>query len=282
MSVKGLWDFQAAKGEAAEVLMYGNIAQWSAVNAKWFGQHIQELEKNFDAAVLRVHSPGGSIFEGIAMYHVLQTTSLTVTVVIEGLAASMMSAVIMGADTRKIATIGRIMLHQGRGAASGTGNELIRRGRLLNALNEDLAMMYAEVTGKEKAWILAHWLKEGVDTWFNAQEALKAKLVNGVIASTKQLSAPQKAAQAAHWADLAACYDPVFAPQTRSVAPITANTDTVAAFIALGKERGVITARNQTAWIQLATNDYATAVKILKSKPAMKKSPAARINDALR
>lgn len=172
-----------AKSEKqAEVILYGDVAWWNALNALSLYKVIRAAEKaSYDQLVFKIlNSPGGSIFEGVAMNSVLSETHLETICRIESLAASMASAISASCDRSKMSKGGRLMIHQGSGGAFGTSKQMITRGKLLASLNEDIASIYAAKSGRDEQWILDNWMAENTDTWFKASEAKSEKLIDEV------------------------------------------------------------------------------------------------------
>lgn len=188
---------------SVDLRMYGTISQWGEIRADKFYEQIKSLEKDHDVINLRLHSPGGSIFEGIAMLSVIENSKAEINVYIDGLAASMASVIAMGGKRVFMAKTARIMIHQGSTGAWGNAGHLKRSAAMLESLNDDLAQIYADKTGKEKQWILDNWMKEGEDKWFTATEALKEKLIDEVVAGKAE--APTKASL--EFSEMAAHYD---------------------------------------------------------------------------
>lgn len=170
----------AKSKKEAEVILYGTVSQWNSLNAITMMQVIKQAEKaNYEQLTLRIlNSPGGSIFEGLAIMSVMQDTSLLTICRIESMAASMASAIAMGCDQVHMSKGGRLMIHQGSAGAFGSAKQIMNTGKLLESLNDTLAEAYAAKSGQDKDWVLENWMAEGQDTWFTATEAQKAGLVD--------------------------------------------------------------------------------------------------------
>lgn len=179
--------FPVAKKTAkhAEVKMYGDVGVWADVNAKNIKSLLDDIKKEgYEKVTFLVHSPGGSVFEGIAIKNAIIASGLEVEFVIEGIAASMMTQIMLAGKTIAYADA-KIMLHEARSAPFGNAKRLRQEADLLDKINSDMAENYAQKTGKTKEWILQNWLKDGLDTWFSAKEAYEAGLIDGVINENK-------------------------------------------------------------------------------------------------
>src|SRR5690606_37417366 len=85
-----------SKGQA-EILLYDELGMWG-ITAQQFARDLKALG-DLTLISLRIHSPGGDVFEGTAIYNLLQNHPAKVEAHIDGLAASMASVIAMAADT---------------------------------------------------------------------------------------------------------------------------------------------------------------------------------------
>ncbi|MBB8286990.1 Clp protease ClpP, partial [Escherichia coli] len=79
------------------IYIYDEIGFWG-VTAKQF---VSELNALGDITHINLHinSPGGDVFEGIAIFNALKNQGATITVYVDGVAASMASVIAMAGDT---------------------------------------------------------------------------------------------------------------------------------------------------------------------------------------
>jgi ATP-dependent Clp endopeptidase proteolytic subunit ClpP len=198
-------EFVAQSPKEVDVLMYGSVSRWNDFSAARMAEMLtQARDQGFERVNLRINSPGGSIFEGLAIYYGMQAfTDLEIVGMVDGMAASMASIILLGCDVRKMGKASRIMTHQGMLMTEGSANQLIRSGKMLQSLNETLAEIYAEKSGKETQWVLDNWMQEGVDQWFTADQAMKAGLVSEVYGS--KVKPPAQAAEGS-FGEMAAHY----------------------------------------------------------------------------
>ena len=88
----------------AEIILYAAIGfdYWgdgSYISAKTFSDELKKLPSTTENLVVRINSPGGDVFEGIAIYNRLkQFKAKKKTVYIDGLAASIASIIALGGD----------------------------------------------------------------------------------------------------------------------------------------------------------------------------------------
>lgn len=200
----------AKSNKQAEVRLHGTIAQWSTVSSSYARYIIETLEKEgYDEAVIKVHSAGGSVYEGIAMKNIFASSKLKITFINEGIAASMMTQVMLAANKILAYRDARFMVHQASSGIIGSSKKLREEADNLDSINDQMAENYAKKTGKEKAWILKNWMPDNKDTWFTAQEALDAKLIDGIIDEDKATKG--KTADLGIGMGMVAFYDDFFA-----------------------------------------------------------------------
>jgi ATP-dependent protease ClpP protease subunit len=146
----------------AEIKMYGDIGVWSEVSANRIKTLLADLKKEgYEKATFLVHSPGGSVFEGIAIKNIIANSEIEVEFIIEGIAASMATQIMLAGTKIKAYKDAKIMIHEAKSAVLGGANRLRSEAELLDKVNSDMAENYSQKTGKPKDWILQNWLKEG-------------------------------------------------------------------------------------------------------------------------
>lgn len=99
---------------------------------------------------VNVNSPGGDMFEGLAIYNLLREHKGEVTVKVIGLAASAASIIAMAGDTVQIARAGFLMIHNTWVVASGNRNDLREYADTLEPFDRAMADIYAARTGGER------------------------------------------------------------------------------------------------------------------------------------
>jgi ATP-dependent Clp endopeptidase proteolytic subunit ClpP len=170
--VKTWFDIQAKANEEADIFLYDEIGGWG-VNAKSFIDAVRATgAKRIN---LRINSPGGSVFDGIAIYNFLRGQDVTVQ--IDGLAASISSIIALAGKTVRIAGNGFFMIHNPWGGAIGEADEMRQTADLLDKIRDSLVGTYAAKTGKDYDTI-KKWMDS--ETWFSAAEAKDAGFVDEV------------------------------------------------------------------------------------------------------
>ena len=166
----------AASGEKhTEVMIFDEIGLWG-VTAKDFATSLKEIPDDHEITV-RINSPGGSVFDGYAIYNALKSRAAQVTTRVEGLAASMASIVALGGSKVTAAANSMFMIHNPWSCAAGDGEELRKAAELLDKLAGQLVGIYAGKCGKSEDEV-----RKAMDdeTWFTAAEAKAWGLVDEI------------------------------------------------------------------------------------------------------
>jgi ATP-dependent Clp endopeptidase proteolytic subunit ClpP len=126
-----------------------------------------------------IHSGGGSVTDGFLVMAGMQKSTKPVDCVIDGYAASM-AALIPLACSGKITAARNsiIMTHQVIGSITGNADEMRAEAEVLDKFNAVIIDALVRRTGLTAEEARAKFLAK--DTWFTAQEAVDAKLIDGI------------------------------------------------------------------------------------------------------
>ncbi|WP_313687581.1 head maturation protease, ClpP-related, partial [Pantoea sp.] len=113
---------KASGQSAADIYIYDEIGYWG-VTAQSFAASLKALG-DIDHINLHIHSPGGDVFDGIAIYNLLNAHSATKTVYIDGLAASMASVIAMVGNPIIMPENAMMMIHKPWGITGGDANDM--------------------------------------------------------------------------------------------------------------------------------------------------------------
>ena len=186
---------QEAKNGSAEMYIDGDIVtdEWedSDTSAAGFRDALKSLGdvKNIN---LHINSPGGSVFEGIAIYNMLKQNPAHVNVYVDGLAASIASVIAMSGDAIFMPSNAMMMIHNPWTMAVGNAEELRKQADGLDQITKSSVQTYLAKAGDK---LDEDKLKELMDneTWLTSQEAVDYGLADEV------LSANQAAASIDKW-----------------------------------------------------------------------------------
>lgn len=168
------------KDKTAEILLYGFIGSWKDTDSKKFITDFKQLESSHEQINVRINSGGGDVFEGITIYNTLKNSKATIHVFIDGLAASMASVIALAGKKIFMSRYAQLMIHRVSGSAIGDADKLRETAALMDELEKSLLEIYSVKTGKDAECIQNTWMQRGKDTWFNASDALKEKLVDDI------------------------------------------------------------------------------------------------------
>lgn len=175
---KKFWQFKN-EAERSELYLYGDISTES-----WWGDEVtpKDFKKDLDecSGPLDVHinSGGGEVFAGQAIYNMLKRyDGGDVTVYIDGLAASIASVIAMAGDRIVMPENAMLMIHNAWTYAAGNRDYMRKIADELEKLDGVIRDVYVSRTGGE-AQTFADLM--AAETWFTAQEAKEAGLVDEV------------------------------------------------------------------------------------------------------
>jgi ATP-dependent Clp protease protease subunit len=155
-----------------------------AIRKLWY----LELTQPGKPITLIIHSPGGSVDAGFAVWDQIKMISSPVTTLVTGLAASMGSILsLCAAKGRRFATPNaRILIHQPsiHGGLRGQASDLEIHAREILKLRARIVSLYVEATGKDRDTI-AQAIER--DTWLSAEEAKDFGLIDKIVTSFKDI-----------------------------------------------------------------------------------------------
>ncbi len=174
------WIVNKLNDGTPEIYLYGDIYPYEdCVSASALAKELRDLERTCTKINVRINSNGGSVFEGIAIFNLLRNSRCEIDTYIDGIAASMASVIAMAGKKVYMSKYARLMTHKPSGGAWGNADELRRAADEIDACEELLSGIYVSKTGMTKKQV-SEKLLNGTDSYFNADAALKAKLIDGI------------------------------------------------------------------------------------------------------
>lgn len=159
--------------DETEVWIYDEIGPWFAVTAKDFVRALQDVQTS--TIKLRLHSPGGEIFDSIAIYRALLDHPARVDVYVDALAASSASVIAMAGDRIVMSRHARMMIHEPYGLVLGDAGDMRDLAAQLDSLGDEIASIYQERAGGT----VSEWRdKMRAETWFTDQGAVDSGLAD--------------------------------------------------------------------------------------------------------
>lgn len=164
----------------AVLRLYDPIDSWGGdygVSAKEFARALDELPATITEIRLHINSPGGEVFDGIAILNALRAHDARVVAVVEGLAASAASFIAVGADELVMAKNSELMIHDAWGLVVGNADDMRKLADELDHLSNNIASVYADKAGGT----VEEWRKAMADeSWYSAEEAVAAGLADRI------------------------------------------------------------------------------------------------------
>ena len=163
-----------AGDRSATVSIYDEIG-WAGTTAKDFAGELRALDA--DEITLRLNSPGGDAWDGIAIFNALRDHKASVHVVVDGLAASAASFIAQAGDRITMNRGAQMMIHDAAGLAIGNARDMRDMAEVLDRVSDSIAGIYAARSGRPVAEFRAAMAR---DTWYTAAEAVDAGLADEV------------------------------------------------------------------------------------------------------
>lgn len=127
---------------------------------------------------LNINSPGGSYFEGAAMFNLLRDHPNRIVVNVLGEAASAASLVAMAGDTIRMYDGALMMIHSAAGLAMGNKKDMRDLANVLDKVDNVAASVYAARTGNSRERVLQ--LMES-ETWMTPEDAIKNGFADEIV-----------------------------------------------------------------------------------------------------
>src|SRR3990167_11554562 len=170
---------------SVEILLYDEIGFWG-VTAKEFATTLAGITAA--SIVVRINSPGGDVFDGLAIYNSLQAHPATIKTQIDGWAASAASFIALAGESVTIAQSAFMMIHKAWGITLGNADDHRDMVMTLDKIDGQLSDIYAKKTAKPKAEILALMKGESDGTWFTADEAKAMGLADTIVDGSDEVT----------------------------------------------------------------------------------------------
>jgi len=167
----------------AEVLIVGDVTDATAASVR----AQLKLASRAPRIDVVVSSFGGSVTAGWGIVAALRAHPGRKVARVEGVAASIASAIVAAADRVVVTEGSLVMIHQPSAfETSGTAAELRRTADVLDRVQNDLVTLYARRTGKPEE-VIVGWLE--AETWFSAAEAVAAGFADEVAGQAVRMAA---------------------------------------------------------------------------------------------
>lgn len=260
-------------GDGATVLIYEEIGGSLGVTAEDFARDLAKI--GAPVITVRINSPGGSLFDALAIHSTLLAHPARIHVVVDGIAASAASVIAMAGDRVTMMPGSQLMIHDASAVADGNAGEMSQMATFLNRQSDNIADLYARRAGGDRAEWRELMLAE---TWMFSGEAVEMRLADTVWQApvpaatdpamtrahdlTKyqyryagRRSAPQPRRRSAAAGRIAMSHDHTTGPQQRGAIPVHHTATSEDSFDGPGSEAripndaGKATLRRMYAWV---------------------------------
>ncbi|MCT1575692.1 Clp protease ClpP [Oceanobacillus kimchii] len=177
------WDMKmSADPKSGDIFIYGDIERYQWIEedttATTFKDDLDNLG-DISTINLYINSPGGSVFEGIAIHNMLKRHKAQVNVYVDALAASIASVIAMAGDTIHMPKNSMLMIHNAWTIVAGNSADLRKQADDLDRISNSSKQSYLEKAGDK---LSDEKLQEMLDaeTWLSADEAYQYGLCDVV------------------------------------------------------------------------------------------------------
>ncbi|HEY1178601.1 MAG TPA: head maturation protease, ClpP-related [Phytomonospora sp.] len=164
----------------AVLRLYEPIDSWGGVwgvSAVEFLEALDQIPAGVETIELHINSPGGEVWEALAILNSLRAHSARVVAIVDGIAASCASFIACAADETVMSPNSQLMIHDAWGLCVGNAAEMHATGDLLDQISDNIASIYATKAGSTVEEWRATMRVEG---WYMAQEAVDAGLADRI------------------------------------------------------------------------------------------------------
>lgn len=167
---------------SAEIFIYDEISYYGIM-----AEDIVNQMKGLDVDEINLHinSPGGFVFDGIAIYNLFKSHKAKVNVYIDSLAASIASIIAMAGDKVYMADNAQIMIHDPLSFVFGNATELRKEAVVLDNIKETLVSTYAHRSSASREELSDLMTEE---SWFLPERSLELGLVDEVVEGSKAVA----------------------------------------------------------------------------------------------
>lgn len=177
--------------KTAEVLIYDDIGEgwFGGISAKTFAEELRALGAGIETLNIRINSPGGDVFDGLAIYNTLRRYQAQKNVSIDGMALSIASVIALAGDKVSMAENAMFMIHDPWGVVMGTAEDMRKQGDLMDTVKENLVSTYerrvvqtlgAAPNGEDYGERIREMMS--AETWMTASQAVEEGFIDEVTA----------------------------------------------------------------------------------------------------
>lgn len=184
-------EVSSTESTEATLYLYGPIDSWGGmwgISAAEVAQALTALPSGTTDLTVRINSPGGEVFEAVAIMNLLRDHSARVTARVDGIAASAGSFLAVSADELIMGGNTELMIHDAWGLAIGNAEDMRGYADMLDKVSNDIASVYDAKAGGGTP----HWREYMLaESWFSAEEAVELGLADSVNTGKDETEDPE-------------------------------------------------------------------------------------------
>jgi ATP-dependent Clp protease protease subunit len=171
-------------GDIVDAVTAGYLESWGYDPSSFVSA--LSVKKALDAAPtaskirMRINSPGGDAFEGMAIHSLLTGQPKPVEAYIDGIAASSASVIAMAAATRVMGRSAMMMVHNAWASSTGYASDMRKMADVLDKISESIGACYIDRTGMDAKTVQKLM---DAETWLSAQDCVDQKFATAVVES---------------------------------------------------------------------------------------------------
>jgi len=176
-----------ASSTESEIIIYAPIgaSMWEdSISAKQFQKELAAIPDSCKKITVRINSPGGDVFDGIAIYNLLKTKKQHKTVCVDAMAASIASIIAMAGDEIVMSEGSQMMIHKPWCYTGGNSEELEKTIQRLDDIEEQMLSIYRSKTKMDRSELRA-MLRE--ETWMDADKCLEMGFATSKMAEDDEI-----------------------------------------------------------------------------------------------
>lgn len=179
---------EGSDDEPARIRIYGIIGGGFFTKGVTAEDFVEELDQITASEIeVLINTRGGSSFDAVAIYNALRSHDAHITTKVEGVALSAGSIIVQAGDNRVMLGGTQMMIHKPWLLAIGDSDEMRKLAEILDVQDDIIAGIYTQRTGRPKD----HWIGlMGEESWYNAEDTVKAGLADEVVEPSRQDSPP--------------------------------------------------------------------------------------------
>lgn len=177
MSKNRSWFSMSKKSDdLAEIEIFDEIDPFFGIGPKEFKDRLDEI-KGAKSIKLLMNSPGGNVFDGMAIYNILGSVKDKLDVEVIGLAASVSSIIALAGRSMKVAEGAYFMIHNPYTLTIGGASDLRKTADLLDTMKGEFVSIYSKKSGLDEKQVGKMMDDE---TWLTAKESVDMGFAEGV------------------------------------------------------------------------------------------------------